>query len=151
MAPIAAGFLVLIGTAALLGVLVGAIGGAVTWRLRLNLVLGALLTTGALLLTLIAFHHEDLVWLRPELTWGISAMLFTFLVASIWAEWIEARATLRPAWIALGACGVALSVGFLYLLLFRISPQVQLRVGVGADIGLISLLLLARARRWMNR
>ena len=40
MEPIAVGFLILIGTAALIGVVVGVIGGAVVWRARSNLVLG---------------------------------------------------------------------------------------------------------------
>ena len=44
---IAVGFLVLIGAAAVLGVLVGAIGGAVAWRLRMNLAVGVALTACA--------------------------------------------------------------------------------------------------------
>jgi len=40
MEPIAVGFMVLVGTAALLGAVVGAIGGAVTWRVGANLALG---------------------------------------------------------------------------------------------------------------
>jgi hypothetical protein len=37
MEPIAVGFMVMVGTAALLGVVVGAIGGAVAWRVGVSL------------------------------------------------------------------------------------------------------------------
>jgi hypothetical protein len=54
MEPIAVGFMVLVGTAALLGVVVGAIGGAVAWRVRICLPLGGLPTGGALFVVLVA-------------------------------------------------------------------------------------------------
>jgi uncharacterized membrane protein len=43
MAPVGYGFLVLIFTAALVGVVVGAIAGAVVWRSRLSALSGSLL------------------------------------------------------------------------------------------------------------
>src|SRR6476620_5961638 len=94
MEPIAVGFMILVGTAALLGAVVGAIGGAVTWRVGANLALGALLTAGALLLVLVADGSGSLAWLRPKLTWGAPSMAFTFLVASVSARWLQARTTL---------------------------------------------------------
>ena len=54
MEPIAVGFMVLVGTAALLGVVVGAIGGAVVWRVGISFPLGGLVTGSALLVVLIA-------------------------------------------------------------------------------------------------
>jgi hypothetical protein len=53
MEPIAVGFMVLVGTAALLGVVVGAIGEAVAWRVGISLPLGGLVT-GALFVVLVA-------------------------------------------------------------------------------------------------
>jgi hypothetical protein len=54
MEPIAVGFMVLVGTAALLGVVVGAIGGAVVWRVGISFPLGGLVTGSALFVVLIA-------------------------------------------------------------------------------------------------
>jgi len=54
MEPIAVGFMVLVGTAALLGVVVGAIGEAVAWRVGISLPLGGLVTGGALFVVLVA-------------------------------------------------------------------------------------------------
>lgn len=144
MAPIAAGFLVLIVTAALMGVAVGAIGGAVAWRFRGHLVLGAVLTWCAFVLLLVADYHDDFHWLRAKLTWGTPPLTLTFLVASVAARELEARTALRRAWIGLAAFGIALSLGFLYLRLFRLDLWAPLPVALGCDIALI--LLLTRAR-----
>jgi hypothetical protein len=54
MEPIAVGFMVLVGTAALLGVVVAAIGGAVVWRVGISFPLGGLVTGGALFVVLVA-------------------------------------------------------------------------------------------------
>jgi len=143
MAPIAAGFVVLILTAALMGVVVGAIGGAVAWRFRANLVLGAVATWCAFLLLLVADSY-DLHWLRAKLTWGTPPLTLTFLMASALARELEARTALRRAWIGLAAFGIALSLGLLYLRLFRLDLWTPLPLALGADVALI--LLLTRAR-----
>lgn len=57
------------------------------------------------------------------------------------------RTALRPVWTALAAFGVALSLGFLYLMLFRYSPKAPLVVAPGAVLLLILILLLMRGRR----
>jgi len=147
MAPIAYGFLILIGAAATLGAFVGAIGGAVVWRLRMNVLLGGLLTACALILAFIADHPEDQTWLRAKLIWGVPSMTVTFLVCTVAARWLEVRTALRPIWTALAAFGVALSLGVLYLLLFRYSPKAPLVVAPGAVLCLILILLLMRGRR----
>ena len=144
MAPIAAGFVVLIVTAALMGVVVGAIGGAVVWRFRGNLVLGAVVTWCALVLLLVADYHADFHWLRAKLFWGTPPLTLTFLVASASARELEARTALRRAWIGLAAFGIALSLGFLYLRLFRLDLWMPLPLALGGDVALI--LLLTRAR-----
>ena len=152
MAPIAFGFMILIGAAAVLGVVVGAIGGAVVWRVRLNLVLGGLLTAGVFLLVLVADHPGDFLWLRAKLTWGIPPLSLAFLIASISARWLEARTALRPTWITLAACGISLGLGCLYLLLFRIDLEAPLRVALVADVGLIVVLIWNAhgRRRWRS-
>jgi hypothetical protein len=57
MAPIAAGFQVLVTTAAMMAVIVGAIGGAVVWRMRINLLLGGFLTVCVYFLLEVAESH----------------------------------------------------------------------------------------------
>jgi hypothetical protein len=96
MEPIAVGFMVLVGPAALLGVVVGA-GTDVP---------------GRFLFRRVGFRHA-----RP----------------------------LRPAWTALAAFGVALSLGLLNLSLFGLSLRAPLLAALGAGVCLI--LLLIRGRR----
>lgn len=142
MQPIAAGFLILVGTAAFLGVVVGAIGGAVVWRRRCSLLLGGALTACGYLLVLIAEHHEDFIWLPSKLTWGIPSMTLAFLICSVSASWLESHTTLRPTWIALSAFGISLGMGFLYLFLFRLGLKAPLVAAIAADICLILMILV---------
>jgi hypothetical protein len=150
MAPVGYGFLVLISTAALVGVVVGAIAGAVVWRFRCNLALGGLVTACLLPLVLVAEAYGSVYWLRAKVIWGAPSTALTFLICSISARWLEAHTTLRPRWIALAACGVALSLGFLYLLWFKYlllsshGPWGPLRPALAADIFLLLVLLLTR-------
>ena len=141
MEPIAVGFTILVGTAALIGVVVGAIGGAVVWRLKSNVVSGGVLTACAYLLVLVAEHHEDFQWLRAKLTWGVPSMTLAFLICSISAPWLEARTGLRPTRAALAAFGFSLGVGLLYLLTFRVSLRAPLVSALAADLCLILLLM----------
>jgi hypothetical protein len=141
MAPVAFGFMILIGAAAVLGVVVGAIGGAVVWRARINLVLGGLLTAGAYLLVLVVDYPGDFTFLRAKLTWGAPPLSLAFLIASISARWLEARTALRPTWITLAACGVSLGLGFLYLSLFRFDRETRLVGALVADVGLMLVLI----------
>jgi hypothetical protein len=146
MEPIANGFLVLIGASATLGAFVGAIGGAAVWRLRMNLVLGGLLTACALTLVFVAEHPEDQTWLRAKLIWGVPPMTVTFLAGTVAARWLEIRMAVRSIWTALAAFGVALCLGFLHLLLFRYGPKAPLLAAPGFVLGLILLLFLIRRR-----
>jgi hypothetical protein len=146
MAPIAAGFVILIVTAALMGVVVGAIGGAVAWRFRSHLVLGAVLTWCAFVLLLLADYPEGWHWLRAKLTWGTPPLTLTFLIATASARELEARTALPRAWITLAAAGLALSLGFLYLRLFRLDLWTPLPVALGGDVALILLLTRSRVR-----
>jgi hypothetical protein len=144
--PIAVGFMVLVGAAAFMGVVVGAIGGAVVWRLGSGLVLGVVLTACAYLLVLIADYHEDFVFLGTKLIWGVPSMTVAFLLSSVFASWLEVRTTLRRKGVALAAFGFGLGLGFLYLLLFRIGMGAPLVAAPIVDIGLIILLIRNRRR-----
>src|SRR5262245_65399719 len=111
MAPVGYGFLILIFTAALTGVVVGAIAGAVVWRLRCNLALGGLVTACLFPLVLIAEAYGNVYWLRAKIIWGAPSAALTFLVCSIAARWLEARTALRAMWIALTAGGPPVGAG----------------------------------------
>lgn len=71
-------------------------------------------------------------------------MALTFLICSISARWLEARTALRPIWIALAAFGFTLSMGFLYLLWFRLSWRAPLLAALGADVCLVLILIRSR-------
>ena len=150
MAPVGYGFLSLIFTAALVGVVVGAIAGAVVWPLRCNLALGGLVTACVFPLILVAEAYGSVSWLRAKLIWGAPSVALTFLICSIAASWLEAGTALRPMWIALAACGLALGVGLLYLAWFKYlllsshGAWGPLSQALAADIVLLVVLLLTR-------
>jgi hypothetical protein len=152
MAPVGYGFLILIFTAALVGVVVGAIAGAVVWRFRCNLALGGLVTACLLPLMLVAEAYGSVYWLRAKVTWGAPSTALTFLISTIAARWLDAHTALRPMWIALAACGLALSVGFLYLAWFKYlllsshGPREPLLPALAADIVLLLVVLLLSRR-----
>jgi len=141
MEPIAAGFMILVAAAAVTGVLVGAVGGAVAWRLRMNIVLGGVLTAVAYLLVLVLEHHEDFIFLRAKLIWGIPSMSVAFLICSVSAPWLAAHTSLRPTWVALAALGFSLGMGSLYLLLFGLGFRAPLVAASVMDPCLVLLLL----------
>jgi hypothetical protein len=150
MAPVGYGFLNLLFTAALVGVVVGAIAGVVVWRFRCNLALGGLVTACVFPLVLVAEAYGSVSWLRAKVTWGAPAAALTFLVCSIAARWLHAHTALRPLWIALAACGFALSAGILYLEWFKCmllsshGPWGPLLPALAVDIVLLVVLLLTR-------
>ena len=150
MAPVGYGFLFLIFTAALTGVVVGAVAGAVVWRFRFNLALGGLVTACVLPLVLVAEAYGSVYWLRVKIIWGAPSAALTFLICSIAARWLEARTALRPSWIALAACVLALGLGMLYLAWFKfrlLSPHGRwgpLPPVLAADVVLLVVLLLTR-------
>jgi hypothetical protein len=150
MAPVGYGFLVLLFTAALVGVVVGAVAGVVVWRSRCNLVLGGLATACLLPLVLVAEAYGSVYWLRAKVTWGAPSTALTFLICSISARWLDAHTALRPLWIALAACGLALSVGLLYLAWVKYllgsshGPWGPLLPALAADIVPLAVLLLIR-------
>src|SRR5262245_13721783 len=135
----------MIGAAAVLGVFIGAIGGALGWRLRLN-VLGVVLSVLAFVLYLFIEHGGRHTWLGAELIFGLPPLLFAVLIASIAARLLAGRTSLRPAWVTLLAFGIANLAGALCLLLFRIGPGALLTGAVSADFLLLLLLLLLTRR-----
>jgi hypothetical protein len=148
MAPIAAGFMVLVAAAAFLGVMVGAIGGAVAWRVRINLALGLCLTAAALLVVLVATQYGEYSWLRAKLAWGAPPLILSYLMVAGSADWLESRTKLPATWTAFVAFCIGLVLGLVYLRLLGISRQAP-RLAVPA-VALFLLYLLIRPR-WRSR
>lgn len=144
MAPIAFGFLILIAAAAVLGVLAGALGGAVVWWARINLLVGGLLAFGAFALVLVLEGEGDQTWMRAKLIWGTPSFVIAFLLCRLTARWLEMRTTLRRGWISLLGFLAAVGLGALYLLLFRIDPKAPLYAAPPAAALLIGLLIWSR-------
>lgn len=139
MEPIAVGFMVLVGTAALIGAVVGAIGGAITWRVGANLLAGAVLTACALVLVLVAEGEGRLVWLRAKLTWGVPSMALTFLAALASARWLQSSTTLGRTGTATVGFVIALCLGLLTLRLFGLSLRAPLLAAAVAGACLIAV------------
>ena len=142
-----AGFQVMIAAAAVLGTFVGALGGALVWRLRWNVFLGAVLAAGAFILVLVSESPSNFTWLRTKISWGLPPMLLSFLVASLSGRWLGAR--MHPTWTTLTAFGISLVTGFLCLLLFRISPHAPIPTALGASA--CAVILLWRSRKPLTR
>ena len=147
MGPVSAAGFVLFITPVVIGVIVGAVGGVVVWKVRGGLALGGFLT--ACVYFLVAAFQWDFRWPVVEVIWGAPSMTLTFLICSVSARCLGARTTLRPIPTTLAAFGCSLSIGFLYLLLFRLSLWVPLLVALGADVYLV--LLLMRSRRFVRQ
>lgn len=147
MEPIAYGFMVTVAGASVMGVAVGALGGACAWRGGIHVVLGGLLTALVYLLLLIADDHGRLFWLRAELVWGAPLLAMGYLVSSIAARWVGAQKRLGRTWTALASFFVALVLGLSYMLLFRIDMQAPMRWAWVIDAGLVALLIWWGATR----
>jgi hypothetical protein len=144
--PFAVGFMILVGTAALIGAVVGAIGGAITWRAGANLFVGAVVTACALVLVLIAEGEGRLVWLRAKLTWGVPSMAFTFLAALASARWLTFSTTLGRRGTATVGFIIALCLGLLSLRLFGLSLRAPLLAAGVAGVCLIAVWMGDRRR-----
>lgn len=144
MEPIAVGFMVLIAAATVTGVVVGAIGGAIVWRVKINLALGAVLTACAFLLVLVADYHKDFYWLSSKLRWGAPSLALAYLLSLISARWLHAHTRLHRNWISVAAFGISTALGLLYLRLFGLSPQLLLGAALGAGVCLVLLLVQSR-------
>src|SRR5262245_35379541 len=117
MEPVGYGFLILVGSAAIFGLLIGAIGGAVGWRFKVNVFLCIAVTACAFLILLIrdqrSFHAVG-----AQMVWGLPALTMSFLVSSIAARMLAAFTRIRQGLVALAAFGLALGTGLLYLSTF---------------------------------
>ena len=76
---------------------------------------------------------------------GIPPLILALLTCWLTARSLEARARLRRIWASLVGLGCALFLGFLCLLLFRVSFWAPVSVALAADVCLI--LFIYRSRK----
>jgi hypothetical protein len=139
MEPIAAGVMVMMAVASLIGVLIGAIGAAVTWRWGIHPALGALVTALVLPLFLLAIEGGDLTWLRPRVIWGMPLLMLAFLTCSIAAGVLAERFPLHRNVIALTSFGLAIAAGLVLVRAIGIT-RVMPRAAWGASLALALIL-----------
>ena len=147
MEPIAYGFLSMVAGTAVMGVLIGAVCAAIVWRVRGNIVYGALITSGVFLLLMIIDDRGRFTWFGAEVYWGAPALAVGYLLCSASARWLEALTRLGRTWTALAALVFTLAVGFFYLRLFNVDPKLLVPVGWWAGLVLVVLVILSRWRR----
>ena len=143
MEPLAVAGVLLIVSAAIYGLAVGAVGGAVAWALRIGPFLGGLAVAAAYLVAaalLAAFS------LKTTAVFGVAPLLLTFFMAWLTADALAARAGWNRLWCALTGAGVASLLGFAWGLLFRLGMRAPLVVAAALDAVLV-MLLIVRGRR----
>ncbi len=146
MEPIGYGFLIMIAGAVTAGIVIGALGGAISWRLNSNLVLGAVLTAVAFPLLLIADDRGSTKWLRAELHWGLPSLALGFLSCALLATSLRGLTRIGPTWAAILAFVLAVGLGVLSMRSLKNDPGAIPTVGLVADACLLALLVFARRR-----
>lgn len=148
MEPLAVGAIVSIAGTAALAVIIGALSGAVVWRVRHGLIWGGLLSISAYLFV---FAIDGDFSLRGAAVFGGPPLVLTFLISYLAARQLTARANLRALWATVAALASALAVGTLYLLWFRFgllrsSPWEPIWTAAGADVCLLLVAIRDRTR-----
>ncbi|HKQ97631.1 MAG TPA: hypothetical protein VJV75_07145 [Candidatus Polarisedimenticolia bacterium] len=142
MEPLAASWYMTVTIAALDGIFVGAVGGAIAriakgWRLWVLLVV-AVIYCG------IVFRADYAP--KTGAVFGLPLLVLAFLISWIATTLLETRMGLRWFWSVPLAIVGALVVAFAWLFLFRVGMLVPTTAAAVADLLLIAFLLL-RARR----
>ena len=142
MGPVGAAGYVMVTSAAILAMILGALAGAIAWPIRCSLLWPALLAAAAYLATTVILGNAAL-W--PAVVIGLPPLLLTLLTSWLAASYLEERARLRRIWAALAALGCALLVGFLWGFSFRLGLWVPAYLAIAIDACLI--VLFYRRRR----
>ena len=140
--PVAAAGYVIIAAHAVLGVLLGALAGAVVSALGRGLIWGGL--AAALIYLGEALLHSTR--LAAAALIGLPPLVLTLLACWLAARWLQARLKWRRLWAVPAASAAAVIVGFLWMLLFRHSVQLPITVAIVADLGLLGWIAYSRNR-----
>jgi len=142
MEVISNGFVILVAYVAMVAIIMGAVGGAIVWKIRGGLTRGSLSTAGIYLLA--AVPIIGFPWLAVALIFGIPLLVLTFLITFLTAHHFETRANLHHILSILAAISTALIAGFLLLMLFRFNLWAPVWITLGADAYLILLVISER-------
>src|SRR5262245_16705431 len=134
MEPLAAAGYVMIASAAVVALLLGALGGAIARALGRGLPWVALLAAAGYLASTVLF---DSARLAPAAIVGIPPLLLTLLTCWLSGHHLEAGAGWRRIPAALAGLGCALLVGFLWGFTFRIGVRTAVSTALALDAVLI--------------
>lgn len=113
MGPAVSGFMIMMGTAIMLALIMGSIGGIINGKYRVNLLAGIMAIVG-LYVCVSYFLGFFLV-----VTVGLPPLFLTFLSSSIMVQYLEKKYGLSPIWSILAGLGVSIAIGILFILLGR--------------------------------
>ena len=144
MGPVAAAGYLLLTSAFLDAVVVGAFAGAIAWAVKRNLLwVGPLVAGGHLAATGFLASYS----LKAAALFGIPALVLTLLISWLAACYLEVRAKWRSVWTVLAAICCALIAGFLCGFLFRLSMWAPAVFAAATDFVLILFLMFLSRRR----
>jgi len=141
MGAVAAGFYVTVAAAAIVALIIGAIHGAIFWRVRSGLALGSLVSLVVYLVVAFAFFG---IFTLGAIFCGIIPLTLSFLSSYLIASYFNKSKGLRPIWSSIAAFSSSLAVGVLYMLSFRAGLWVPLVLGLVANGYLASLVIKSR-------
>ena len=142
MAPRAAVGEVTITAAMVWGVILGALGGAIAWRLRSGLIASGVVLISIYVLAIVV--PDGFFWLNLSLTFGVLPLAQSALVSRALAQYLEARQQWRPLWSGTGAVAGSLVAGWLCLWSRTLDTWAPNWVAGAVSACLLVLLLMTR-------
>jgi hypothetical protein len=144
MEPLAIAGYLLVATAVVDAVIVGAFAGAIGRAVSGSLLWVGLLVAGGYLAGTVLLASYSLA---AAAVFGLPPLVLTFLISWLTACCLEARARLRRIWTTLVAICCALTAGLMCGLLFRLGMWAPVIFAVAADGFLIIFLVFLTRRR----
>jgi hypothetical protein len=141
MEPLGVAGYVMVAAAAVLAVILGALGGAIAWALKRSLLWVALLVAGGYFAAEVLLGSSSVA---PAAVIGIPPLILTLLTSWLTARYLQVRASFRRIPATLVGLGSALLLGFLWGFLFRLGLWAPVSVALAADACLIVLFYRSR-------
>jgi len=138
MEPLAAAGYLLIASAALDGIMVGALGGAIAWAVKGRRRWIGLLVAGIYVTIVLRASYS----LKTGAVFGIPLLVLTFLISWLTASYLQARTRLKSIWSTPLAICCASIAGVAWAFLFRLGMWAPGTFAAVADVFLILFLFL---------
>ena len=113
MGAVAPGVIVMIGTAIMLAVIIGGIGGVINGRFKRNLLLGTVI------LGFTYVSSAYLIGFWPVVMAGFLPLILTFILSSTAVNYLKENKKLHPILSISAGLGVAIVIGASYIWLVR--------------------------------